>query len=159
MEIVNVRVDARGIHGQVATAWTKYLGIDRIMVIDDKVVKNDMQKMALKMACPAGIKLSILSCKKAIVRLNDSEAYINEKLMILLTNIETLETLYNLGYQFKEVNMGNLPSRPNTTEIRKTIYVTEKEKNVILALGEKGTSFTAQMVPKDTSVDFLALLK
>ena len=159
MEIVNVRVDARGIHGQVATAWAKHLGIHRIMVIDDKTTQNDIQKMALKMACPAGIKLSILSCEKAKERLNDPEAYVNEKLMIILINVETLAELEQLGYRFETVNMGNLPSRPNTEEIRKTIHLTIQEKDIIKRLAEKGTRFTAQMVPTDNSVDFLSLLK
>lgn len=159
MEILNVRVDARGIHGQVATTWTKYLGIHRIMVIDDNATKNDIQKMALKMACPAGIKLSILSCEKAKERLNDAEAYVNEKLMIILIKVETLAELAQLGYRFPTVNMGNLPSRPNTEEIRKTVYLTTQEKDIIRKLAETGTHFTAQMVPTDTSVDFLPLLK
>lgn len=159
MEIKNVRIDARGIHGQVATAWSRYLNINRIMVIDDNTVKNDMQKMALKMACPAGIKLSVLSCEKAVSRLTDPEAYNGEALMIILINVETLAVLKNSGYQFDEVNIGNLPSRPNTKEIRKTIYITEEEKRTILNIGAAGTHFIAQMVPNEIPVDFLPLLK
>lgn len=159
MEIKNVRIDARGIHGQVATSWTRYLGINRIMVIDDNTVKNDMQKMALKMACPAGVKLSILSCEKAVSRLTDPNAYVNDSLMIILINVETLAKLKELGYCFNEVNIGNLPSRPNTEEIRKTVYLTDEEKKIILNVGESGTHFIAQMVPKDISVDFIPLLK
>jgi PTS system mannose-specific IIB component len=158
MKIKNVRVDARGIHGQVATAWVQSLDINRILVIDDKVINNDMQKMALKMACPMGVKLSIFSCKRAVERLNDSKAYIGEKLMIILINVETLATLDQLGFRFTEVNIGNIPSRPNTQEVRKTIYITEDEKKTFLDLGVKGTLFTAQMVPNDSVVNFLELL-
>lgn len=53
MEIVNVRIDERLIHGQVAAVWTNTLNATRIMVIDDMAAKDEIQKIALKMACPS----------------------------------------------------------------------------------------------------------
>ena len=40
MEIVNVRIDDRLIHGQVAAVWTLATKATRIMVVDDLVVKD-----------------------------------------------------------------------------------------------------------------------
>lgn len=60
-EIAHVRLDARGIHGQVATAWLPHLKVNRVMVIDEKAVHSDMQKMALRTALPETFKLSVLS--------------------------------------------------------------------------------------------------
>lgn len=153
-EIKNVRIDARGIHGQVATAWTPKLNIDRIMVIDDLAVKDEMQKMALKMAKPNSVKLSILSTKKAIERLSNEYSYPGEKLLIILQRVETLKKLAEQGYRFAEVNMGNVPNRSETTSYRKTVHLTEKEVSIIKALINEGTHFTAQMVPNDAKVDF-----
>ena len=48
--IVMCRVDERGIHGQVAASWTNTLNASRLMVVDDMAAKDDIQKMALKMA-------------------------------------------------------------------------------------------------------------
>ena len=39
MEIVNVRIDDRLIHGQVAAVWSLATKATRIMVVDDLVVK------------------------------------------------------------------------------------------------------------------------
>ncbi len=61
----NVRIDERLIHGQVATMWTNALRLTRIMVVGDDIVKNDIQKTALKTACPHGVHLSILTAKGA----------------------------------------------------------------------------------------------
>lgn len=47
MEIVNIRVDERLIHGQVAAYWTTSLNANRILVIDDFAAKDQIQKMAL----------------------------------------------------------------------------------------------------------------
>ena len=64
----NVRIDERLIHGQVATMWTNALRLTRIMVVGDDIVKNDIQKTALKTACPHGVHLSILTAKGAARR-------------------------------------------------------------------------------------------
>ena len=39
-EIVNVRIDDRLIHGQVAAVWSLVTKASRIMVVDDLVVKD-----------------------------------------------------------------------------------------------------------------------
>ena len=69
MEIVNVRIDDRLIHGQVATVWSQVTRATRIMVVDDAVVKDPVNKEALKMACPSQCKLSILTVEKAAANL------------------------------------------------------------------------------------------
>ena len=59
MEIKNIRIEERLIHGQVATVWLAHLHPDRIIIIDDETSKNDLQKQMLKVACPVGTKLSM----------------------------------------------------------------------------------------------------
>ncbi|VBB07695.1 phosphotransferase system mannose-type iia component [Lucifera butyrica] len=158
MEIRNVRIDARGIHGQVATAWVPKLGVNRIMVIDDLAVKDEMQKMALKMAKPNHIKLSILSTRKAAERLQEPGAYEGERLLVLIQRVETLKALAGHGYLFKEVNLGNVPARPGTTAYRKTVSLLPEEAAIIRELIAKGTYFTAQMVPNDNPDDFNSII-
>lgn len=157
--IENVRIDARGIHGQVATAWIPKLGVNRVIVIDDLAVKDEMQKMALKMAKPNHVKLSVLSTAKAAERLTDPQAYLDEKILVILQRVQTLKDLDDKGYRFPTVNLGNIPNRSGTKSYRKTIHLTEGEKNIILSLIQKGTHFTAQMVPNDPSADFDKLIQ
>ena len=47
MSILNIRIDERLIHGQVATVWTNQLNITRILVIDDLAAVDDIQKIPL----------------------------------------------------------------------------------------------------------------
>ena len=44
MKIVNIRIDDRLIHGQVAAVWSLFTQATRIMVIDDAAVKDPIQK-------------------------------------------------------------------------------------------------------------------
>ena len=67
------RIDDRLLHGQVAFTWVSSLGIDCIVVANDKVAKDDFQKMAMGLAKPPSAKLHILSLADAILFLNDSK--------------------------------------------------------------------------------------
>ena len=60
-----VRIDDRLIHGQVAVVWTKHLGVNRILVANDQIVNNDVQKMSLRMAAPDTAKCAIMAVKDA----------------------------------------------------------------------------------------------
>ena len=55
--IVNLRLDERLIHGQVATYWTRTLQADRIIIADDDVLKDEIGMSALKAAVPSGVHL------------------------------------------------------------------------------------------------------
>ena len=61
-----VRVDDRLIHGQVVTQWVKVFKAQKIVVIDNNVAKDKMQKNVLKFAAPPELKVSIFSVDKAV---------------------------------------------------------------------------------------------
>ena len=54
MDIRLARIDDRLIHGQVATAWSKMTGINRIIVVSDEVANDQLRKFLLKEAAPPG---------------------------------------------------------------------------------------------------------
>lgn len=70
--IVQLRVDDRLIHGQVALMWGKELNTKGILVANDHAVQDATQAATLKMACPQGQKLLIRSVADAIKVANDS---------------------------------------------------------------------------------------
>ena len=96
MEIANIRIDERLIHGQVAAVWSKALNVNRIMVVDEDAVKNPTQKSVLKMACPAGCKLSILSVASAANNLRIRK-YEGDRIFMIVRSPATLRALYDAG--------------------------------------------------------------
>lgn len=158
MKIVNIRIDERLIHGQVAAVWTRTLSANRIMVIDNAVIKNDIQKSALKMACSQGCKLSILSVGKASENLR-SEKYEGENVFIVVKSPATLKELYDSGFTFKEVNVGNMANKAGSHAVKNTVVsVTDEDVENFKYLAGKGVAFTSKQVPNDPAVDFIAQL-
>ena len=80
-----LRVDERLIHGQVAVSWSKVLKITHIVLINNEVVKNEIQKMTLKMAVPQGVKLAIKDVKGGIELLKDERTE-NMKILVVVNN-------------------------------------------------------------------------
>lgn len=69
MGVCAIRIDERLIHGQVATLWQGAWNCNRIMVIDSKSANDPILKSVLKIACPTGVKLSVLEAEKAAANL------------------------------------------------------------------------------------------
>lgn len=157
MAILNVRIDGRLIHGQVANLWTSYLDITRIMVVDDVAANNDIDKAGLRLACPAGVNLSVLTVEKAANNINEGR-YDSQRLLLVTRDPQTLLRLVEQGVALTEINAGNMPKTEATRAIRKTVHVTDADVAVFKQLSAKGISLTAQLVPNEEKVDLMQLL-
>lgn len=157
MTIVGTRIDGRLIHGQVANLWATKLNVSRIMVIDDDVAQNDIEKSGLKLACPPGVKLSILPVKKAADNILAGK-YDSQRLFIVARYPERFLRLVEYGVELKELNVGNMSQTPETRSVTRSINVVDKDIADFDALDAKGVHLIAQMVPGDVAKDFLPLL-
>lgn len=157
MSIIAVRIDGRLIHGQVANLWTTKLNITRIMVVDDEVAKNDIEKSGLKLATPAGVKLSVLPIEKAANNILAGK-YDSQRLLVIARKPDRLLKLVELGVPLEEINVGNMSQTDETRSITKSINVVDQDVEVFKQLNDKGVRLVAQMVPSDKAEDFMSLL-
>lgn len=157
MSIVGVRIDGRLIHGQVANLWTTKLNISRLMVVDDEVAKNDIEKSGLKLATPSGVKLSVLPVDKAANNILSGK-YDSQRLLIIAKRPNYLLKLVKLGVDLKEINVGNMSQNENTKSITKSINVESKDIEEFKELSSLGVKIISQMVPEDKQEDFISLI-
>mgnify|MGYP003303826172 CR=1 FL=1 len=158
MSITAVRIDGRLIHGQVANLWTTKLGISRIMVVDDSVTTNAIEKSGLKLATPAGVKLSILSIEKAAANILAGK-YESQRVLIIAKKPDRLLKLVELGVPIKKINVGNMSQSDESKSITRSINVLEEDIENFKQLNEKGVELVSQMVPSDREENFMGLLK
>ncbi|MDQ0177612.1 PTS system mannose/fructose/N-acetylgalactosamine-transporter subunit IIB [Bacillus chungangensis] len=158
MSIIHARVDERLIHGQVATVWTNSLGAQRIMVVNDFAVKDQMQIGALKMAKPAGIKLSILSKRKAVEKILANH-YEDEKVFLITKDITDMAYLIDNGIPLKSFNVGNMSQKEGSKAIKKSVSVTDDDITTIKRLIDQGIEITAQMIPSESNESILSFIK
>ncbi|EPM6852484.1 PTS system mannose/fructose/N-acetylgalactosamine-transporter subunit IIB [Enterococcus faecium] len=146
--IKNIIIDDRLIHGQVATMWSNKLGVTRLMVVNDTVANNDIQKQVLRMAVPAGISSSIITEEKAITNIKNGKYEGQNVLLIVKSPVDLLSFIEN-DLQIDRINVGNMSNRKGTTVLRPNISVTNEERNAFEKLLNLGVEITTIMTPDD----------
>lgn len=158
MTIIGNRIDGRLIHGQVANLWATKLNIGRFMVIDDEVAQSDIDKQALKLATPAGIKLSVLPIEKAATNIKNGK-YDSQRVMIIAKRPDRFVELVKRGVKIDELNVGNMSQTNETRSITNSINVMEEDIKNFQKLKEQSVNIISQMVPNDKALDFMTLIK
>ncbi len=155
--VLNVRIDDRMIHGQVAAIWCNKLKTTRIMVANDEVASDEIRKMTLKMAVPAGIKSSIISKEKAATNMSAGK-YDAERMLLILTKPQDAVELIEKGMKIESINVGNLGFRDDTVQIKRSINVTKEEAEAFRKLHSMGVKLTAIMVPDESENNLMDYL-
>lgn len=90
--IVNVRVDHRLLHGQVAMAWNQVLGSDCILIANDSVPNDEIRKAGIKLAKPANTKLVIKNMDASVEALVSG---VTDKYKLFIV-VESIADVYKL---------------------------------------------------------------
>lgn len=149
--IVFCRIDDRLIHGQVVTTWVNVKNIESIIVVNDKVAGDKIQKNILAMSAPAGIKVHAFGVKQ-FADITKKQP-IKKRTMLLFTNsIDVLE-LVNYGVEIPGLNIGGMRYQEGRKQLTKALSVTPEEETAFKELLDKGIDVTIQMVPNDEKKD------
>ncbi|SFB10850.1 PTS system mannose/fructose/N-acetylgalactosamine-transporter subunit IIB [Clostridium frigidicarnis] len=146
--IVHIRIDDRLIHGQVAAFWTNALGITRIMVVNDQVAVDEMQKSLLRMVAPASVRTSIINKETAVKNIL-ADKYEGQRVLMILKNPKDVWELREAGLEINEFNVGNMASREGTRSIKRSVNVNDEDTKYFNTLLEAGVDINAVMVPDD----------
>ena len=153
MKINLCRVDERLIHGQVMTAWVKKCWIKKIVLVDDELASDDFMKEVLALSAPSGVKVEVRSVEDTLQTINSSDS--DESTLLLFKEVKFAYELYKVGYDLKELNIGNIGSSQIRKAITNQVYMSEDEKAMCRELNEKGVYVYIQKLPQDSQVDVM----
>ena len=145
------RIDDRLLHGQVAFTWTPSLGVDTLLIANDKVAKDEFMKMTLGLAKPAGARLLIKSLKDAADLLGDAKSA-NLKILVLINSVKDAHTLAGVVPAIISVNFGGIRTREGARPISKAVAVTDDDISLIKEMLEKGIELEIRQVPTESKV-------
>jgi mannose/fructose/sorbose-specific phosphotransferase system IIB component len=147
MDIQLIRIDDRLIHGQVVVGWVKALNIQRLVVVNDAISKNAMQKTLMEMAVPSGLKVSFYSLEEAAAALRQE----NEKARCLLLFSSPADVLafQSQGATLSTVNVGGMHFCEGKTQVCKTVCVSPEDIEAFKALKKRGVELEIRAVPGD----------
>ena len=142
------RIDDRLLHGQVSFTWVPALGIDCVLVANDKIAKDDFQKMTLNLAKPANSKLFIKTIHDAIIFLKD-EKHSKLKILILINSIKDAATLAAGLTEITSVNFGGIRGKEGSRLISKAVAITDDDLPLIKQMIQNGVELEIRQVPTD----------
>lgn len=158
IKYVLTRIDSRLLHGQVATAWTKSVNPDRIIVVSDAVSKDALRKELIEQAAPPGVKAHVIPLQK-MIDISKDPRFGGMKALLLFENPEDVVTVVDGGVDIEVINVGSMAHSAGKVMVNKTISVDQEDVDAFKHLQEKGIKFDVRKVPNDSSQDLFKLLK
>ena len=155
--IKHLRIDNRLIHGQVAVTWMNSIGADKIIVCNDKVAADPIQKMALPMAA-RGNTVYVFSVAETI---KYAQEHPDETMFIICKFPSDALAVMESGLEIQEVNVGNAAPIVGTeyVMVTKSIAVTKEEAGIYRKIAEmRGGVLNSRLTTMNETENFLELL-
>lgn len=159
MAVVHMRIDNRLIHGQVTVTWVHAVGANHMIVCNDKVAVDPIQKLMLPQAA-RGVKTSVLSIKDTLEYCASLQGQA-EKILVLAKFPADALALVEGGLRPAEVNVGNQAPIGGTKfkMVTNSVAVTQEDAAIYRGIAAKGYTLTYKMMPSDHGGDFTELLR
>ena len=152
-----VRIDSRLLHGQVATAWTKSVRPDRIIVVSDNVSKDKLRKNMIIQAAPPGVRANVVPIKK-MIEVSKDPRFGATKALVLFENPEDALKAIEGGVDIKTLNIGSMAHSEGKVAVNKVLSLNEKDVETYDKLNEMGVKFDVRKVPNDSPENMMDLV-
>lgn len=127
--IVQLRIDERLIHGQITTAWSRFLDVSRIVVASDKLAKDELTTQTLLMSAPAGKKVAVRDIESTIKLLSDPR--INTvRVLVIVDNPKDAVALVK-ALAIEEVNVANYVKKKSANKVKITTGVNSDAEDLV----------------------------
>lgn len=147
--ILFARIDNRLVHGQVGTAWARFLDANLIVVADDEVLKDSTQMAMMKLlASTVGMGIRFFTLDQTVQKI--PMAAPSQKIFLITRTPREIRYLIEHGLQINEVNIGNMHAGEDKKQINGNIFVNEEDIsniNYIIAQGIRVYSQTTPSAP------------
>lgn len=157
IKYVLARIDSRLLHGQVATGWIPAMHPDRVIVVSDRVAKDDMRKSMIREAAPAGVKAHTVPLAKMVEIANDSR-FGNTHALLLFENPEDVLKAVKAGIDIKTINVGSMSYSVGDVNANNVLSMNQEDVDTFHELKKMGIKFDVRKVPNDKPGNMDAIL-
>ncbi len=150
-EIILARLDDRLIHGQVAITILQGSKCKKVVVIDDTLVNDSMQKVVLQAVCPRGINFELISTQEAGDRYIKDQLGKKGPIVVLFKDVKNIYHAFQAGLKYDQLQLGG---QRDISEGRKyitgQIHLNVDEARMLKEISESGVNVYCQPTPQDT---------
>lgn len=144
--LVLTRIDDRLIHGQVMEGWVNFLKATCIIVADDRIAANTLQRSIMEISAPRGLTVLVGGVKEMCERLRTG-ALDQERVILLFSNPEAALHALQDGLQSRSVNIGGMHYVPGKRKLMDVLAVDDSDVEALREITRMGVSVSVQTVP------------
>jgi mannose/fructose/N-acetylgalactosamine-specific phosphotransferase system component IIB len=149
--IVFIRIDDRLIHGQVVESWVNYLKASCLLVADDAVASNALQRSIMELAVPQGIKVMIGPVDE-ICRQLRTPSLDAERAILLFSNPADVLRAIKAGMECPSLNVGGMHFVPGKRKLMDVLAVNDGDLEALREIAGKGIKIDVQTVPTQRAI-------
>ncbi|PPI88180.1 PTS mannose transporter subunit IIAB [Candidatus Pantoea edessiphila] len=157
MKIIFARIDDRLIHGQITTRWIKEYNIQRIIVVNDDISKDNVRKILLKQSTPPGITAHVVDIDK-MIRVWNNPIYRNDNVMLLFTNPTDVLRIVEKGVHITTVNIGGMAFKQGKIQVSKAVSIDKIDIIAFKKLNELNIELEVRKISNDSKVKMMDLI-
>lgn len=154
------RVDERLLHGQVMTNLSKSAGANALFIVDDEVAKDEFMKtIFLSSGTRTGLNVKIYNEADAIKFWNEKQ-FGKFNAILITKNIKTIYQLIKAGIPVKDLNLGGIAKKPDTTFVINAVAIDQAMADMLKELRDDfDVTCYFQSVPSSQRVELKDALK
>lgn len=139
-----VRIDYRLIHGQVVAKWIKFRPVNRLIVADDELLKDEFMSDIYKMAAP-GNEVEIV----AVDDLQEALDRKDDQVMLIFRDVATAKRVFDANIELAELNVGAVPSTKERHSVTQGVALSKDEFEVLQEMKKTGLDVYIQPIPEN----------
>lgn len=148
---VLLRIDDRLMHGQIGRSWFKAVAADIVVVVNDKVSKDENSQKLMDLVTPLGSKTYFLSLDDAIKNLNTLED--DKDAIVLVENPKDALELLENGIDVSSVNVGNIQKKYNSKILNDSISIDDEDIDYFKKIKDLGKQIDIRTLASDESIN------
>ena len=145
-----VLIDNRLLHGQVAIQWCGYLNVNKVVVVNDKVIDDQIRQNLMKMSMPSYATLEFSSIDSFVCK---------EAEFVVCETVQDVLRLVKKGIEIHKICVGNMHMSEGKTQIGNYVAVDEKDIETFTELKESNIEIEIRRLPELASEDTFKLFK
>jgi len=143
-----VRVDNRLVHGQIIETWLPFTHARDIVVVNDELSLDHLRQEIMSLAIPSGVGIVFLAVSDLMVYLSRKPLDVEDAL-ILFSNCRDAQLAYELGFDFTNLNLGNLHYAPGKKQVCPHVALSKDDESCLDFFRDKGVRLDYRCVPSD----------
>jgi PTS system mannose-specific IIB component len=156
--VLLARIDDRLIHGQVVEGWVNHLKATCIVVADDQVAANPLQRSIMEISVPEGLKVVIGKVEEVCARLSVPPLD-GERTILLFSNPADALRSLRAGLACPAVNLGGMHYVPGKRRIMDVLAVNDADLEALQGILRQGVRVDIQTVPTEKPQPLEKVLK